>query len=126
MTIAFAVAISAFNARDADAGARRRCCCGTSTSARACSSASVERVIHARHEAATSASCARTDARSAGRMVVVFLALLGCDLLSSTRGCRSRSCRKRIQGYFIAVVQAPAGASLRFTVERREGGRGRS
>jgi HAE1 family hydrophobic/amphiphilic exporter-1 len=111
LTIAFAVAISAFNAltltpalsalllRHADLG-------------KGVFFGAVERVIHGGTELYV--RTVRGLMRFRWAMVVIFIALLGGTYFVYTRLPQS-FLPEEDPGYFIAVVQAPAGASLEYT-----------
>jgi HAE1 family hydrophobic/amphiphilic exporter-1 len=111
LTIAFAVAISAFNAltltpalsalllRKADLGKGRFF-------------GGVERVIHG--GTALYVRTVRGLMRARWAMVVVFIGLLGALYFVYTRLPQS-FLPEEDPGYFIAIVQAPAGASLEYT-----------
>ncbi len=122
MTIAFAVALSAFNARDADAGAVRRCCSIAQHHGKGVFFTRRRARDHRRHQRVRRACCGGRCAR-AGLWCCVFVAALGLTVLGLSDRAAVRSCRKRTRATSSLIVQAPAGASLEYTGDDRAPGR---
>ena len=121
LTIAFSVAISAFNALTLTP-ALSALLLGHGDHGKGVFFRGVERVHHGGTNVLR-ADAARADARAVGWSCSCSSGCLGADLLGLHAACRRRSCPTRIQGYFITHRAGAAGRVARVHDERRAAGR---